>query len=61
MTIYNDITVVTICIITEIKYLLKKQGGWGNHGQGLFWTWWGNLIDMLIFNKIFINIRKNTT
>ena len=24
MTIYNDIIVVTICIITEIKYLLKK-------------------------------------
>ena len=46
MTIYNDIIEVTICI----KY-----------GQGLFWIWWGNLIDILIFNKIFINIRKNTT
>ena len=35
--------------------------GWGNHGQGLFWTWWGNLIDILIYNKIFINVQKNTT
>ena len=34
------------------------RGGWGNHGQGLFWTWWGNLIDILIFKKIFINIKK---
>ena len=36
MTIYNDIIVVTICIITEIKYLLKKSGGGAIMDRGYF-------------------------
>ena len=29
-------------MVSELLLLIISRVGWGNSGQGLFWTWWGN-------------------